>query len=57
MKLIFIIGFWLGLIGWGALEAEAQKRPDNNDYQYALIEAVKQKNLGKSPNIELFEKN
>ena len=46
MKLIFIIGFWLGLIGWGALEAEAQKRPDNNDYQYALIEAVKQKNLG-----------
>jgi tetratricopeptide (TPR) repeat protein len=46
MKLIFIIGFWLGLIGWGALEAEAQKKPDNNDYQYALIEAVKQKNLG-----------
>ena len=46
MKLIFIIGFWLGLIGWGALEAEAQKKPENNDYQYALIEAVKQKNLG-----------
>ena len=46
MKLIFIIGFWLGLIGWGAPEAEAQKKPDNNDYQYALIEAVKQKNLG-----------
>jgi predicted Zn-dependent protease len=46
MKLIFIIGFWLGLIGWGAIEAEAQKKPDNNDYQYALIEAVKQKNLG-----------
>ena len=34
------------MIGWGALEAEAQKKPDNNDYQYALIEAVKQKNLG-----------
>ena len=46
MKLIFIIGFWLGLIGWGALEAEAQKKPDIYDYQYALIEAVKQKNLG-----------
>jgi len=46
MKIIFIIGLWLGLIGWGTLYTAAQEKPDNDDYQYALIEAVKQKNLG-----------
>ena len=46
MKIVTIIGFYIGIVFWGTLETEAQVKPGNNDYQYALIEAVKQKNLG-----------
>lgn len=39
---------WLLLTGV-SIPCMAQEQEDNNDYQYALIEAVKQKNLGNFP--------
>ena len=49
MKLIK--NFKIGVILWGILiyaysTCTGQERAGNNDYQYALIEAVKQKNIG-----------
>lgn len=42
--IVFISGIIIILFSWQ--EGLAQQNEDNNDYQYALIEAVKQKNLG-----------
>jgi len=42
--IVFIFG--LIMILFSGQECLAQQDEDNNDYQYALIEAVKQKNLG-----------
>ena len=42
--IVFIFGLIMVLFSWQ--ECQAQQDEDNNDYQYALIEAVKQKNLG-----------
>ncbi len=41
-----IIGLSLGLMFSLSLISRGQEQNDNKDYQYALIEAVKQKNLG-----------
>jgi tetratricopeptide (TPR) repeat protein len=41
-----IIGLCLGLLFSIYSGVKGQKQADNQDYQYALIEAVKQKNLG-----------
>lgn len=42
--IVYISGLILILFSWQ--DGLAQQNEDNNDYQYALIEAVKQKNLG-----------
>jgi len=44
----------IGIIVWwmlfcGSIDCQGQEIEENNDYQYALIEAVKQKNLGNLP--------
>ena len=43
------IGFVLGLMFFFAFVSKGQEQSNNRDYQYALIEAVKQKNLGNLP--------
>lgn len=42
--IVYIFGLIMVLFSWQ--ECQAQQDEENNDYQYALIEAVKQKNLG-----------
>lgn len=49
MKKHFIIALVMGLYLCCAYPAGAQEGETNRDYQYALIEAVKQKNLGNLP--------
>lgn len=46
MKKRVIIGLLLGLMFSYSIVSRGQERSENKDYQYALIEAVKQKNLG-----------
>ena len=46
MKKNMIIGFVLGLLFSLASVSRGQEQNGNMDYQYALIEAVKQKNIG-----------
>ena len=46
MKKNVIIGFVLGLLFSLASVSRGQEQNSNRDYQYALIEAVKQKNIG-----------
>ncbi len=46
-KRSIVIGFFLLLLMWTVPRKGISQEPgDSNDYQYALIEAVKQKNLG-----------
>jgi len=49
MKKPLIIGLVLGLLYYFAAPSLGQKQDHSRDYQYALIEAVKQKNLGNLP--------
>lgn len=49
MKNYFIIALLTGLLFSFASLSRAQEKGTNRDYQYALIEAVKQKNLGNLP--------
>ena len=49
MKNYVKIGFVLGLMFFFAAVSKGQEQSNNRDYQYALIEAVKQKNLGNLP--------
>ena len=49
MKNFVRIGFVLGLMFFFASVSKGQEQSNNRDYQYALIEAVKQKNLGNLP--------
>lgn len=46
MKKGIIIGLLLGLVFSFSTVSRGQEQSENKDYQYALIEAVKQKNLG-----------
>jgi tetratricopeptide (TPR) repeat protein len=49
MKNLVIIGLVVGLILSGIAESRGQVQQGSSDYQYVLIEAVKQKNLGNLP--------
>lgn len=49
MKKHLFIGAWMGLMIFFAPGLRGQEQDDNQDYQYVLIEAVKQKNLGNIP--------
>ncbi len=49
MKKSVITGFVLSLLFSLASVSQGQEKDNNRDYQYALIEAVKQKNLGNLP--------
>ncbi|MDF1575494.1 MAG: tetratricopeptide repeat protein [Bacteroidales bacterium] len=44
MKREVLVGIWMGV--WFSLAFVSQGQESNRDYQYVLIEAVKQKNLG-----------
>lgn len=41
-----ILILFIGWLLWGGMHCAGQEKEGNDDYQYALIEAVKQKNLG-----------
>ena len=49
MKNLVIIGLVVGLILSGIAESRGQVQQGSSDYQYVLIEGVKQKNLGNLP--------
>ena len=49
MKNFVRIGFVLSLMFFFASVSKGQEQSNNRDYQYVLIEAVKQKNLGNLP--------
>jgi len=54
MKKRVIIGLVVGLILTGITESRGQEQQGNRDYQYVLIEAVKQKNLGNLPDFIIW---
>ena len=56
MKNYVIIGLVVGLLVIGIAESLGQEQQGSSDYQYVLIEAVKQKNLGNLPEaIRLYD--